>query len=59
MQRDTGIPIFYTEAVREPSGIDLLTTVHRILPKSLVAGFNGAEVTLKKPFAELGEYIRR
>jgi ureidoacrylate peracid hydrolase len=29
-----GIPIFYTEAVREPSGIDLLTRVHMILPKS-------------------------
>jgi ureidoacrylate peracid hydrolase len=32
--RDVGIPIFYTEAVREPSGIDLLTRVHMILPKS-------------------------
>lgn len=32
--REVGIPIFYTEAVREPSGIDLLTRVHRILPKS-------------------------
>jgi ureidoacrylate peracid hydrolase len=32
--REVEIPIFYTEAVREPSGIDLLTKVHRILPKS-------------------------
>jgi ureidoacrylate peracid hydrolase len=32
--REVGIPIFYTEATREPSGIDLLTKVHRILPKS-------------------------
>ena len=32
--REVGIPIFYTEATREPSGIDLLTRVHRILPKS-------------------------
>src|ERR687898_2285127 len=32
--RTNHIPIFYTEAVREPSGIDLLTRVHRILPKS-------------------------
>lgn len=32
--REVGIPIFYTEAVREPSGIDLLTRVHMILPKS-------------------------
>ena len=28
------IPIFYTQAVREPSGIDLLTNAHKILPKS-------------------------
>jgi ureidoacrylate peracid hydrolase len=28
------IPIFYTLAVREPSGIDLLTKTHKILPKS-------------------------
>ena len=26
------IPIFFTEAIREPSGIDLLTRVHRLLP---------------------------
>jgi len=32
--RNTGIPIFYTQAVREQSGIDLLTRVHKILPKS-------------------------
>jgi ureidoacrylate peracid hydrolase len=32
--REIDVPIFYTEAVREPSGIDLLTNVHRILPKS-------------------------
>lgn len=30
--RSKGIPIFYTEAVREASGIDLLTRVHRLLP---------------------------
>jgi ureidoacrylate peracid hydrolase len=28
------IPIFYTEAVREASGIDLLTKIHNLLPKS-------------------------
>ncbi|MGH9977429.1 MAG: cysteine hydrolase family protein, partial [Nitrososphaeraceae archaeon] len=28
------IPIFYTEAVREPSGIDLLLNVHQILPRA-------------------------
>ena len=32
--REAGIPIFYTQAVREQSGIDLLTKVHQILPKS-------------------------
>jgi ureidoacrylate peracid hydrolase len=32
--RETGIPVFYTEAVREASGIDLLTRVHIFLPKS-------------------------
>lgn len=32
--RNASIPIFYTQAIREPSGIDLLTNVHRILPKS-------------------------
>jgi ureidoacrylate peracid hydrolase len=30
--RDKKIPIFYTEAVREASGIDLLTRFHRLLP---------------------------
>ncbi|MDQ3975381.1 MAG: cysteine hydrolase [Thermoproteota archaeon] len=29
-----GIPVFYTEAVREPSGIDLLLNIHNILPKT-------------------------
>ena len=27
------IPVFYTMQVREPSGIDLLNTLHRIIPK--------------------------
>jgi ureidoacrylate peracid hydrolase len=30
--RDKKIPIFYTEAVREASGVDLLTRFHRLLP---------------------------
>src|SRR5919202_3508523 len=34
MCRDAGVPIFYTQAVREPSGIDLLTKTHKILPKA-------------------------
>jgi ureidoacrylate peracid hydrolase len=32
--RSVNMPIFYTQAVREKSGIDLLTNTHRILPKS-------------------------
>src|SRR6476620_12426441 len=32
--RSMGIPLFYTEAVKENSGIDILTNVHNILPKS-------------------------
>src|SRR5262245_28071906 len=32
--RSMDIPIFYTEAVKESSGIDILTNVHNILPKS-------------------------
>ena len=32
--RKVKIPIFYSQAVREESGIDLLTRSHKILPKS-------------------------
>ena len=32
--RNEKIPIFYTEAIREPSGIDLLLHVHNILPRT-------------------------
>jgi ureidoacrylate peracid hydrolase len=32
--RNVGIPIFYTEAVREASGVDLLIKVHMLLPKA-------------------------
>jgi ureidoacrylate peracid hydrolase len=31
--RETGIPIFYTQQVREESGIDLFTRLHRIIPE--------------------------
>jgi ureidoacrylate peracid hydrolase len=34
MCRNAGIPIFFTQAVREASGIDVLTNTHQILPKS-------------------------
>ena len=36
MCRSANIPIFYTQAVREPSGIDLLTHIHKILPGSRI-----------------------
>jgi ureidoacrylate peracid hydrolase len=32
--RSKEIPIFYTEAVKEASGIDVLTNIHNFLPKS-------------------------
>ena len=32
--RNHNVPVFYTQAVRETSGIDLLTRTHRILPKA-------------------------
>src|SRR5690348_13211327 len=32
--RAARIPVFYTQAVRESSGIDLLTKTHKILPRS-------------------------
>ena len=32
--RNENIPIFYTEAIREPSGIDLLLNIHNILPRT-------------------------
>lgn len=32
--RNAGVPVFYTQAVREKSGIDLLTKSHKILPKA-------------------------
>ncbi|HEY9407694.1 MAG TPA: hypothetical protein VIP53_09630 [Nitrososphaera sp.] len=32
--------------------------LHAVIPKSIVSGFNGAEVTLSKPFAERRQYIK-
>jgi hypothetical protein len=32
--------------------------VHLQIPKSVVAGYNGAEVTLNKPRSELREYVK-
>ena len=44
------IPIFYTQAVREPSGIDLLTNTHKILPKSR------EERIMKSPICVIGTW---
>ena len=32
--RSMEIPVYYTEAVKEASGIDVLTRIHNFLPKS-------------------------
>ncbi|MGB8102046.1 MAG: isochorismatase family cysteine hydrolase [Nitrososphaeraceae archaeon] len=46
------IPIFYTQAVRERSGIDLLTNVHMILPRT-------REERLKVPITVRGTWDSR
>jgi ureidoacrylate peracid hydrolase len=51
--RSANIPIFYTQAIREPSGIDLLTHAHKILPKSR------EERIKKKPICVRGNMGRR
>ena len=33
-RRNKSVPIFYTQAVRKPSGINLLINDHRVLPRS-------------------------
>jgi ureidoacrylate peracid hydrolase len=48
--RNVNLPIFYTQAVREKSGIDLLTNTHRILPKSR------EERIRKKPICVIGTW---
>ena len=50
--RNEGIPIFYTQAVRERSGIDLLTNIHMILPRS-------REERLKVPITVRGTWDSR
>jgi ureidoacrylate peracid hydrolase len=50
--RNQNIPIFYTEAVRERSGIDLLTNVHMILPRT-------REERLKVPITVRGTWDAR
>jgi hypothetical protein len=40
------------------SNMVLSKDTHAIIPKSLVSGFNKAEVFLNKPITELGQYIR-
>jgi ureidoacrylate peracid hydrolase len=50
ISRAGGIPVFYTQAVRESSGIDLLTKTHKILPKSR------EERIMKKPICVRGTW---
>ena len=50
--RTEDIPIFYTEAVRERSGIDLLTNIHIILPRT-------REERLKVPITVRGTWDSR
>jgi ureidoacrylate peracid hydrolase len=50
MCRKARIPVFYTQAVRESSGIDLLTKTHKILPKSR------EERIMKKPICISGTW---
>jgi ureidoacrylate peracid hydrolase len=50
--RSHNIPIFYTQAVRERSGIDLLTNVHMILPRT-------REERLKVPITVRGTWDSR
>ncbi len=48
--RNAGVPVFYTQAVRESSGIDLLTRTHKILPKAR------EERIVKKPICVRGTW---
>jgi ureidoacrylate peracid hydrolase len=48
--RAVNIPVFYTQAVREKSGIDLLTNTHKILPRSR------EERIRKKPICVIGTW---
>ncbi|SRR5213594_4374424 len=50
ISRAAGIPVFYTQAVRESSGIDLLTKTHKILPKSR------EERIMRKPICVIGTW---
>jgi ureidoacrylate peracid hydrolase len=48
--RNSAIPVFYTQAVRESSGIDLLTRTHQILPRAR------EERIMKKPICVRGTW---
>jgi len=68
--RSVNVPIFYTQAVRERSGIDLLTNTHRILPKlreerirkkpiCVISTWDAGIVNEIKPFASDHIVIKR
>lgn len=45
--RDKEVPVFYMMAVREPSGVDLLTKTHKFLPKPREERINSAPISVK------------
>lgn len=45
--RENSIPIFYTQAIRERSGIDLLTKTHKILPASRKERINKLPICIR------------
>jgi ureidoacrylate peracid hydrolase len=41
------IPVFYAQQIREPSGIDLLTRIHRIIPKERLEFIEGVHACVR------------
>ena len=57
--KNFSIPIFYTQAVRESSGIDLLTRSHKILPKSREERIKKKPICVKETWdAEIVDEIK-
>ena len=57
--KNFNIPIFYTQAVRESSGIDLLTRSHKILPKSREERIKKEPICVKETWdAEIVDEIK-
>ncbi len=45
--RKLRIPVFYAQQIREPSGIDLLTRIHRIIPKERLEFIEGVHACVR------------